>query len=56
MILYLYKEKQPKEKMLIEKNREGAIVIFGEIGRRIYYYYSKKQAIQKYKKEMKGKK
>jgi len=56
VLLYLYKEKQPKEKMLIEKNREGAIVIFGDIGRRIYYYYSKKEALQKYKKEMKGRK
>ena len=39
--------------MIIEKNREGAIVIFGDIGRKIYYYYSKKEAIQKYKKEVK---
>ena len=42
--------------MIIEKNREGAIVIFGDIGRRIYYYYSKKEAIQKYKNELKRKK
>ena len=44
------------KKMIIEKNREGAIVIFGDIGRRIYYYYSKKEAIQKYKNELKRKK
>jgi len=42
--------------MIIEKNREGALVIFGDIGRRIYYYYSKKEAIQKYKNELKRKK
>ena len=33
---------------LIEKNLHGAIVIYGAIGVKQYYYYSKKKAIEKY--------
>ena len=33
---------------LIEKNIHNAIIIYGRIGKRIYYYYTKKQAIKNY--------
>lgn len=34
-----------------EKNFRGAWVIYGALGVRQYYFYTKKQAIEKYKKE-----
>lgn len=38
--------------MFVEKNIHGAWVIYGDIGIRQYYYYTKKQAIQMYKEEV----
>ena len=35
----------------MEKNVHGAWVVYGELGVRQYYYYSKAQARQKYVKE-----
>ena len=37
--------------MLVEKNIHGAWVIYGEIGIRQYYYYTKSQAMDLYRKE-----
>ena len=37
----------------IEKNIHGAWVIWGVLGIRQYYYYTKKEAIRKYKEEAK---
>ena len=38
----------------VEKNIHGAWVIWGVLGIRQYYYYTKKEAIRKYKEEAKG--
>lgn len=38
---------------LVEKNIRGAWVIYGVIGIKQYYYYTKKDAICKYKQEIK---
>lgn len=35
----------------VEKNQHGAWVINGEIGIRQYYYYSRKEALQRYREE-----
>lgn len=40
----------------IDRNLLNAIVIYGAIGKRIYYYYTKQQAIKLYNKEAKEKK
>ena len=40
----------------IDRNLHNAIVISGVIGKRIYYYYTKQQAIRLYNKEVKEKK
>ena len=40
---------------LMEKNIHGAWVIYGEIGVRQYYYYTKKEARSLYIKECKEK-
>lgn len=37
----------------VEKNIHGAWVVCGEIGTRQYYYYTKKDAVRKYKEEVK---
>lgn len=37
----------------VEKNVRGAWVIYGDIGLRQYYFYTKRQAIEKYKAECK---
>jgi len=37
----------------VEKNIRGAWVIYGEIGIKQYYYYTKAQAIKLYKEEVK---
>ena len=37
--------------MFIERNIHGAWVIYGDIGIKQYYYYTKKQAIQMYEEE-----
>ena len=37
----------------IEKNIRGSWVIYGEIGIKQYYYYTKAQAIKLYKEEVK---
>lgn len=39
----------------IEQNIRGAWVICGRLGIRQYYYYTKQEAIEKYKKELKEK-
>ena len=39
-------------RMLVEKNREGYWVIYGEIGMRRYLYYTKTQAEKLYRKEV----
>lgn len=36
---------------LIEKNIHGAWVVYGVIGVKQYYYYTKKQAMEEYKKD-----
>lgn len=36
---------------MVEKNIRGAWVIYGALGMRQYYYYTKKDAIRKYKEE-----
>ena len=33
---------------LIDRNIHNAIIIYGRIGKRVYYYYTKKQAIRNY--------
>lgn len=33
---------------LIERNIHNAIIIYGRIGKKVYYYYNKKQAIKNY--------
>ena len=38
----------------VEKNIRGAWVVWGDIGIRQYYYYTKKEAIRKYKEEAKN--
>lgn len=38
---------------LVERNIRGAVVVYGEIGIRQYYYYSKAEAVRKYKEECK---
>ena len=38
---------------LIEKNIFGAIKIYGSIGTKTYYYYTKKEAIKKYNQTIK---
>lgn len=38
--------------MLVEKNIHGAWVIYGEIGIRQYYYYTKSQAMDLYREEV----
>ena len=35
----------------VEKNVHGAWVIYGAIGIRHYYYYTKKEAMQRYRDE-----
>ncbi len=35
----------------IEQNIHGAWVIYGRLGVKQYYYYTKKQAVEKYKEE-----
>lgn len=37
----------------VEKNVHGAWVIYGDIGIRHYYYYTKKEAMQRYRDECK---
>ena len=37
--------------MIVEKNVHGAWVIYGNIGIRQYYYYTKKQAMDMYREE-----
>lgn len=39
---------------LVEKNIHGAIVIYGAIGIRQYYYCSKKEAMRRYQEECKA--
>lgn len=39
----------------IDQNIRGAWVICGRLGIRQYYYYTKQEAIEKYKKELKEK-
>lgn len=39
--------------MLVEQNIHGAWVIYGEIGIRQYYYYTKSQAMDMYRDEVK---
>lgn len=41
---------------LIERNRYGAWVIYGEIGMRQYYFYTKREAMQRYRNECKERK
>ena len=36
---------------LVERNIRGAWVIYGEIGVRQYYYYTKKRAMELYRQE-----
>ena len=38
---------------MVERNILGAVVVYGEIGIRQYYYYSKAEAIRLYKEECK---
>lgn len=38
---------------LIDNTIHNAIIIYGRIGKRVYYYYTKKQAIRLYNKECK---
>lgn len=38
---------------LVERNIHGVVVVYGEIGIRQYYYYSKAEAIRLYKEECK---
>ena len=38
---------------LVEKNIRGAWVIYGVIGIKQYYYYTKKEAIARYNQEIK---
>lgn len=40
---------------LVEKNVRGAWVIYGTLGVRQYYDYTKSEAIEKYRKECIGK-
>ena len=35
----------------VEKNIHGAWVVYGAMGVKQYYYYTQKEAIQKYKEE-----
>lgn len=37
--------------MIVEKNIRGAWVIWGDIGMRQYYYYTKREAIALYRAE-----
>lgn len=37
--------------MIVEKNIRGAWVIWGDIGMRQYYYYTKREAIARYRAE-----
>lgn len=39
----------------IETNNHNEIIIYGVIGKRRYYYYTKQQAIRLYNKEAKEK-
>lgn len=39
---------------LVERNRYGAWVISGEIGTRQYYYYTKREAMKRYRDEYKN--
>lgn len=39
----------------VEKNIHGAWVVYGVLGIRQYYYYTKKEAMAMYKKECKEK-
>jgi len=40
---------------LIERNYLNALIIYGAIGKKVYYFYSKKDAIQDYNKQCKEK-
>lgn len=35
---------------LIDRNIHNAIIIYGRIGKKVYYYHTKKQAIRNYNK------
>ena len=39
--------------MIVEKNIRGAWVIYGKIGIRQYYYYTKAEAMRRYREECK---
>lgn len=41
--------------MIVEKNIRGAWVIWGDIGMRQYYYYTKREAMALYRAECKAK-
>lgn len=42
-----------KDIFIVEKNVRGAWVIYGALGVRQYYDYTKQEAIEKYRKECK---
>ena len=39
--------------LMVDRNIHGEIVVYGEIGIKQYYYYSKAEAIRLYKEECK---
>lgn len=41
--------------MIVEKNIHGSWVIWGDIGMRQYYYYTKREAMARYRAECKAK-
>lgn len=44
-----------KDVLIVERNIRGAWVIYGSLGVRQYYGYTKAEAIRKYKEEAAGK-